>query len=232
MQNLAWDLLTGFCFAPFWWENPFDFQTTLLAASVWEDSLPESRGQVLLAPTLQFNTEAMPGSLSLVEQQWPRPLALPNLPSRSLAWGRAAGNSCFSVTPISRSSMPLADANLAPSTAGSARVLDNTWLLPYLFSPTYDVYLSVLLDSHLSWKYHIDNVALKTSTITGVIVRLRHLVPFTTLLSIYRSLILPYLPNPIYKKSSCYKNVPFGWCISVNPERMRCLYSFPQKSSL
>ena len=54
-------------------------------------------------------------------------------------------------------------------------------------------YLGVLLDSHLSWKYHIDNVALKISRIIGVIARLRHLVPFNTLLSIYRSLILPYL---------------------------------------
>ena len=53
-------------------------------------------------------------------------------------------------------------------------------------------YLGVLLDSHLRWKYHIDNVALKISRIIGVIARLRHLVPFTTLLSIYRSLILPY----------------------------------------
>ena len=109
-------LLKECCLAPFWWRNPFDFQTTLLAASVWEDSVPESWGQVLLAPTLQSNIAAMPGSFSLGEQQWPRPLAVPNLPSRSLAWGRAAGSSCFSVTPISRSFMPLADNNLAPST--------------------------------------------------------------------------------------------------------------------
>ena len=54
-------------------------------------------------------------------------------------------------------------------------------------------YLGVLLDSHLSWKYHIDNVALKISRIIGVIAHLWHLVPFTTLLSNYRSLILPYL---------------------------------------
>ena len=37
-------------------------------------------------------------------------------------------------------------------------------------------YLGVLLDSHLSWKYHINNVALKISRIR-VIARLRHLVP-------------------------------------------------------
>ena len=54
-------------------------------------------------------------------------------------------------------------------------------------------YVGVLLDSHLSWKYHIDNVSLKISRIIGVIARLQHLVPFTTLLSIYRSLTLLYL---------------------------------------
>ena len=55
-------------------------------------------------------------------------------------------------------------------------------------------YLGVLiLDSHFSWKYHIDNVALKISRIIGVFARLRHLIPFTTLISIYCSLILPYL---------------------------------------
>ena len=43
----------------------------------------------------------------------------------------------------------------------------------------------------MSGKYHIDNVALKISRIIGVIARLSH--PFTTLLRIYRSLILPYL---------------------------------------
>ena len=43
------------------------------------------------------------------------------------------------------------------------------------------------------WKYHIDNVVLKISRIIGVITHLRHFIPFTTLLSIYCSLILPYL---------------------------------------
>jgi len=39
----------------------------------------------------------------------------------------------------------------------------------------------------------IDSVALKISRIIGVIAHLRHFVPLITLLSIYRSLILPYL---------------------------------------
>ena len=77
-------------------------------------------------------------------------------------------------------------------------------------------YLGVLLDSNLSWKFQINNVALKISRTVGVVARFRHFVPRTTLLNIYQSLILPYLtyglaawvklPKPIYKKFSCFKN--------------------------
>ena len=54
-------------------------------------------------------------------------------------------------------------------------------------------YFGVLLDSNLSWKFHIYNVASKISRTVGVVTRLRHLVPRTTLLNIYQSLILPSL---------------------------------------
>ena len=58
-------------------------------------------------------------------------------------------------------------------------------------------YLGVLLDSNLSWKFQINNVALKISRTVGVVARLRHFVPRTTLLNIYQSLILPYLTNSL-----------------------------------
>ena len=45
-------------------------------------------------------------------------------------------------------------------------------------------YLGVLLDSNLSWKSRIDNVALKVSRTVGVVARLRLFVPRTTLLNI------------------------------------------------
>ena len=44
----------------------------------------------------------------------------------------------------------------------------------------YVKYLGVLIDNHLSWKYHIDYIASKQSKVIEVIARLRHFVPFHT----------------------------------------------------
>jgi hypothetical protein len=56
-------------------------------------------------------------------------------------------------------------------------------------------YLGILIDSIAlhAWKYHIDNIASKISKSIGIITRLRHFVPLSTLLSIYQCLILPYI---------------------------------------
>ena len=43
-------------------------------------------------------------------------------------------------------------------------------------------FLGVLIDDHLSWKYHVDYITVKISEIVGVIARLRHFVPFSTLM--------------------------------------------------
>ena len=91
-------------------------------------------------------------------------------------------------------------------------------------------YLGVLLDSNLSWKFHINNVALKVSRTVGVVARLRRFFPHINLLNIYQSLILPYLTYglaawgqaaklPIYKIFSCFKNESFVWGIFLKPRR-------------
>ena len=54
-------------------------------------------------------------------------------------------------------------------------------------------YLGVIIDQYLSWKHHINYIALKISGKIGIISRLRHFVPLKTLLSIYNSLISPYI---------------------------------------
>ena len=58
---------------------------------------------------------------------------------------------------------------------------------------TYIKYLGILIDSNLTWKYHISYITSKISNTIGVIARLRHLVPSSTLLTLYRSLVSPYL---------------------------------------
>ena len=54
-------------------------------------------------------------------------------------------------------------------------------------------YLGVLIDYKLSWNNHIDTILLKISRTVGLLSKLRHFVPFSTLISIYHSLIAPCL---------------------------------------
>ena len=70
---------------------------------------------------------------------------------------------------------------------------NNSAKLISLERKTYVKYLGLLLDDNLSWKPHIDYISTKISKGIGIIARLRHLVPFSTLLNIYRSLIEPYI---------------------------------------
>ena len=54
-------------------------------------------------------------------------------------------------------------------------------------------YLGVIIDNNLSWENHIDHVAIKISRTIGLICKLRHFLPRHILLTIYRSLVTPYL---------------------------------------
>ena len=54
-------------------------------------------------------------------------------------------------------------------------------------------HLGVIIDNNLSWKNHIDHVAIKISRTIGLICKLRHFLPRHILLTIYRSLVTPYL---------------------------------------
>ena len=54
-------------------------------------------------------------------------------------------------------------------------------------------YLGVLIDSHLSWRNHIDYISTKLSKTIGLFTKLRHSVPQHTLITLYWSLIHPYL---------------------------------------
>ena len=47
------------------------------------------------------------------------------------------------------------------------------------------------MDGNLTWKHYVDYIASKISKIIGIIARLRHFVPLSTLLTIYQSLVFP-----------------------------------------
>ena len=59
----------------------------------------------------------------------------------------------------------------------------------------YVTYLEIIIDCNLAWKQHIQFISLKTSKSRGIfkLSKLRNFVLTDTLLSIYRSLILPYI---------------------------------------
>ena len=57
----------------------------------------------------------------------------------------------------------------------------------------YVKHLGILIDKNLSWKHHIDYIAIKVSRTVGLITKLRHFLPTHTLLNIYHALVTPYL---------------------------------------
>ena len=54
-------------------------------------------------------------------------------------------------------------------------------------------YLGIIIDNNLFWKHHIDHIAIKMSRTVGLICKLRRFLPRHTLLTIYRSVVAPYL---------------------------------------
>jgi endonuclease/exonuclease/phosphatase family metal-dependent hydrolase len=54
-------------------------------------------------------------------------------------------------------------------------------------------YLGIILDSHLSWKFHTSMISNKISRTNGIMRKLKKTIPPSALLLLYNSLILPHL---------------------------------------
>ena len=61
----------------------------------------------------------------------------------------------------------------------------------------------MLIDDNLAWRSHIDKLTKKIASGIGAIKRIRHLVPFGTLHSIYQALVQPHFN---------YCNIVWGNC--------------------
>ena len=75
-------------------------------------------------------------------------------------------------------------------------------------------FLGVSIDDDLKWKTHVNEILLKISKTIGVMGKLRHCLPKSILLTLYNSLILPYLS---------YNTIIWGACSKYLLERINLL---------
>ena len=78
-------------------------------------------------------------------------------------------------------------------------------------------YLGVLLDQHLSWKYHINHDAKKVSKTIGIISKARFFLSSKSLLSLSKTLVYPYLN---------YRNI--AWC-STYPSNLNRILNLQKR---
>ena len=57
--------------------------------------------------------------------------------------------------------------------------------------------LGILLDDHLSWKYHLSELSKKLARTCGILFKVRHLLPTKSSVSVYNALFLSFLPYGI-----------------------------------
>ena len=84
----------------------------------------------------------------------------------------------------------------------------------------YTKFLGLTIDDELSWKYHINQVSSKISKCTGIFARVRHYqhyVSLKSLLTIYNTIIYPYL---------IYCNITWT---STYPTRLQPIYLIQKK---
>ena len=60
-------------------------------------------------------------------------------------------------------------------------------------SVSHFTFLGIILDTGLSWKYHINMTAMKISKVIGILHKLKYIFPKDILPTIYKSLSLPHL---------------------------------------
>ena len=57
----------------------------------------------------------------------------------------------------------------------------------------YTKFLGIIIDEELSWKYHINHIATKVSKMVGITAKARHYLSLKLLLTLYNTMIYPYL---------------------------------------
>ena len=81
----------------------------------------------------------------------------------------------------------------------------------------YAKFLGIYIDEELSWKYHINHIASKISKMTGIMAKARYHLTSKILLTLYHTMIYPYLN---------YCNIIWG---STYPTRLHSIYKIQKK---
>ena len=95
----------------------------------------------------------------------------------------------------------------------------------------YVKYLGIIINKNLSWKYHTDYVASKISRTIGIIARSRHFIPLSTLLTIYRSLVAPFLTHGIIAWEQAARS-NLRKILILQMRVLRLMYFFPNRDHI
>ena len=104
----------------------------------------------------------------------------------------------------------------------------NTNSVACLEKQDYVKYLGILIDKNLC---HIDYVASKISRTIGIMARLRHFIPLSTLLTIYLSLVAPYLTYGIIAWGQAAK-LNLRKILILQKRALRLMYFFPNRDHI
>ena len=100
-----------------------------------------------------------------------------------------------------------------------------------LTNKAYVKYLGVLIDNHLSWRNHIDYISSKFSKTISLFAKLRHTVPQHTLITLYWSLIHPYLNYGIVAWGQASKTL-FNKLLLLQKHVLRFIFFANQRDSV
>ena len=87
-------------------------------------------------------------------------------------------------------------------------IVINDIRIPYVHSTKF---LGVTIDDRLTWKDHINDIACKVARTSGVMNRLKHILPQNILFNLYNTMVLPYFN---------YCNIVWGKCAQCHLSRL------------
>ena len=91
-------------------------------------------------------------------------------------------------------------------------------------------YLGVVIDEHLTWDAQLQNINNKITKYSGILFKLRHYVPISTLKQLYYTLKYPYVTYGLMSWCTAYQNKLNKIKVSQN-NCIRCIFFANKRES-